>query len=70
MEKFLVSCQAGKETIHQGILHQNEQSQDHQTNTTGPTSQHTRTNMPTHQDHDANTQPPAKIDRKEDQIIR
>ena len=62
MEKFLVSCQAGKETIHQGILHQNEQSQDHQTNTTGPTSQQTRTNMPTH-----NNQP--KLTEKKTRIL-
>ena len=70
MEKFLVSCQAGKETIHQGILHQNEQSQDQQSNTPGPTYQHTRTSMPTHQDQHANTHGPAKIDKKDDQNIK
>ena len=43
--KVLVSCQAGKEPIDQGILHQQEQSQDLQTNTTGPTCQHTRANQ-------------------------
>ena len=63
MEEFLVRCQAGKEPIDQGILHQNEQSQDQQTNTPGPTCQHTRTNMPTHHDQFANTQGPAKINR-------
>ena len=42
-------CQTGKEPIDQGFLHQNEQSQDQQTNTPGPTCQHTRTNMPKHQ---------------------
>ena len=63
-------CQTGKEPIDQGFLHKNEQSQDQQTNTPGPTCQHTRTNMPTHQDQHANTQGPAKINRKEDQNIK
>ena len=56
MEEIQVSCQEGKEPIDQGILHQNEQSQDQQTNTPGPTCQHTRTNMSTHQDQCPNTQ--------------
>ena len=67
---FDLDCQAGKEPIDQGILHQSEQSQDQQTNTPGPTCQHTRTNMPTHQDQHANTQGPAKINRIEDHIIK
>ena len=65
MEEFQVSCQAGKEPIDQGILYLNEQSHDQQTNM--PTQQ---TNMPTHQDQHANTQAPAKINRKEDQNIK
>ena len=63
-------CQTGKEPIDQGFLHQNEQSQDQQTNMPGPTCQHTRTNMPTLQDQHANTQRPAKIYRQEDQNIK
>ena len=70
MEEFLVSCHAGKEPIDQGVLYQNEQSQDRQTNTPGSKCQHTTTNMPTHQDQHANTQGPAKINRKEDQHIK
>ena len=58
-----MSFQAGKEPIDQGILHQKEQSQDQQTNTPGPTCQHTRTNTPTNQDQHANTQGPAKINK-------
>ena len=50
MEEFLGSCQIGREPIDQGILQQNEQSQDQQIMTPGPTCQHKRTNMPTHQD--------------------
>ena len=67
---FKLDSQAGKEPKDQGILHQNEQNEDQQTNTPGPTCQHTRTNMPTHQDQHANTQGPAKINRKEDQNIK
>ena len=62
-----LDCHAGKELIDLGILHQNEQNQDQQTNTPGPTCQHTRTNMPTHQDQHANTHGPAKTNKKEDQ---
>ena len=40
--------QAGKEPKDQGILHQNEKKPR-------STNQHTRTNMPTHQDQLANT---------------
>ena len=61
---------ARQEPIDQGILHQNEQSQDQQTNTPGPTCQHTRTNMPTHQDQHAITQVPAKMNSKEVQYIK
>ena len=67
---FKLDCQAGKELIDQGILHQNEQREDQQINKPGPTCQHARTSMPTHQDQHANTQGPAKINRKEDQIIK
>ena len=67
---FNLDCQAGKEPIDQGILYQSEQNQDQQTNTPGPTCQHTRTNMLTHQDQPANTQGPAKIKRIEDHIIK
>ena len=70
VEEFLVSCKAGKEPINRCILHQIEESQDQQTNTPGPTCQHIRTNMPTHQHQHANTQGPATIMRKEDQIIK
>ena len=57
---FKLDCQAGKEPLDQGVLYQNELSQDQQTNTQGSTCQHTRTNMPTHQDQQAKTQRPAK----------
>ena len=67
---FKLDCQAGKEPIYQGFLHQNEQREDQQTNTPGPICQHTRTNMPTHQDQHANTNGPAKTNRKEDQHIK
>ena len=71
MEDLIMSCQAGKEPIDQGILHQHhhEQSQDQQTNTQGPTYQHTTTKTPTHQEKHTNIQGPAKINRKEDQNI-
>ena len=69
-KNFNLDCQAVKEPMDQGILHQNEQSQDQQTNTPGPTYEHTRTDMRTHQDQHANTQGPAKINRKEDYIIK
>ena len=66
---FKLDCQTGKESIDQGILQQNEQSQDQQTNTPGPTCQYTRTNMQTDQDQHAISQGLAKINRKEDQNI-
>ena len=46
---FKLVCQAGKELIDQGILHQNEQREDQQINTPGPTcqDQHANTSGPT-----------------------
>ena len=66
---FKLDSQAGKEPKDQGILHQNEQNEDQQTNTPGPTCQHTRTNMPTHKDQPKLREKKTRIINKQDILI-